>query len=207
MVQSKVTTASPVQSEVTKPQRLARLKLFGILMVCAAPVLLSYYTYYMVRPEGRTNYGALLAPPVDAAKLKLTDDGNATTLASLKGKWLMVSAGPSSCDTQCVERLYLVRQVRATTGKEMERIERVWLVTDGGAPSKEVLEAYAGMKMLRVNAADMKAVLPVEPGADVTAHIYVVDPLSNVILRFPAAPDPSKMKKDMSKLLRASRIG
>jgi hypothetical protein len=50
-------------------------------------------------------------------------------------------------------------------------------------------------------------VLPVEPGADVTAHIYVVDPLSNVILRFPAAPDPSKMKKDMSKLLRASRIG
>ncbi len=186
---------------------MGRWKALGIFMVCAAPVIASYFMYYVVRPDGRTNYGALISPPTDAAKLPAIDKEKPATLAVLKGKWLMVSIGPASCDTACVERLYLVRQVRATTGREMERIERVWLVTDSGTVRKEILDAYDGMKMLQVDEKQLASVLPPAEGGSSLEHIYVVDPLGNVIMRFPAKPDPSKMKKDMGKLLRASRIG
>jgi hypothetical protein len=186
---------------------LGRWKMLGILLVCATPVFLSYFMYYVVRPDGRTNYGSLLNPIVDASKLDIKVDDKPTTLAALKGKWLMVTVGPSSCDDACVERLYLARQVRETTGREKERIELVWVVTDSGKPSQKLLDAYPTVKRVTAEVNAISAVLPVEASSSVTAHTYIVDPLGNVILRFPAKPDPSKMKKDISKLLRASRIG
>jgi hypothetical protein len=186
---------------------LGRWKMLGILLVCAAPVFLSYFMYYVVRPDGRTNYGSLLSPIVDASKLNIKVDEKPATLAALKGKWLMVTVGPSSCDDACAERLYLARQVRETTGREKERIELVWVVTDSGKPSQKILDAYPTVKRVTAEVDAVGAVLPVEGSASVAAHTYVVDPLGNVIMRFPAKPDPSKMKKDMSKLLRASRIG
>lgn len=204
-------------SNLASAQRLApvttkkrsRLPLLAVLAVCVLPVLVSYLMYYVVRPEGRTNYGELFQPVIDAAKLPATEDGQAktTSLQSLTGKWLMVSAGNAACDVTCVERLYLIRQVRATQGKEMERIERVMLITDAGTLSKEVQQAYDGMRMLRVNPVQLAAALPASQGQQTQDHIYVVDPLGNVVMRFPANPNPSKMKKDVGKLLRASRIG
>jgi cytochrome oxidase Cu insertion factor (SCO1/SenC/PrrC family) len=190
-----------------KKRSLGRWKMFGILMVCAAPVFLSYFMYYVVRPDGRTNYGSLLNPIVDASKLNVTVDEKPATLATLKGKWLMVTVGPSNCDDACVERLYLNRQVRETTGREKDRIELVWVITDTGQPLKKILDAYPTVKRVSANPSAITSVLPVENGSTVNEHTYIVDPLGNVIMRFPAKPDPSKMKKDMSKLLRASRIG
>jgi hypothetical protein len=195
------------QPNAASAKKLGRLKMLGILLVCALPVFISYFMYYVVRPDGRTNYGSLLTPPLDAAKLNVADKGKPSTLADLKGKWLMVSIGPSSCDQSCVERLYLVRQVRATTGKLMDRIDRVWLVTDDGKPDPKILEAYDGQKILQVNSAQLPNLLPAESGQDSAQHIFIVDPLGNIIMRFPAKPDPNKMKKDVGKLLRASRIG
>jgi cytochrome oxidase Cu insertion factor (SCO1/SenC/PrrC family) len=199
---------SATKSDVIEPSRkFGRWKMLGILLVCAAPVFLSYFMYYVVRPDGRTNYGMLLNPPADASQLNVTDSDRSTTLASLKGKWLMISVGPSTCDVTCVERLYIARQVRETTGREKERIEQVWLVTDNGQASKQILDAYPQVRQLRAEQAAIAKALPTEASSSVSDHIYVVDPLGNVIMRFPAKPDPSKMKKDISKLLRASRIG
>jgi len=36
---------------------------------------------------------------------------------------------------------------------------------------------------------------------------WLVDPLGNLMMRFPQDPDPAKMKKDLIRLLKASRIG
>ncbi len=184
-----------------------RLKMLFILLVCATPVFVSYFMYYVVKPEGRTNYGTLLTPPIDAGKVPVTVDGKPTALDALKGKWLMVTSGPSDCEAACVERLYLIRQVRETTGKEKDRVTQVWLVTDNNAPSKEITDAYPAVKILRIDDKALNAALPTDAGQSIKEHIFVVDPLGNIILRFPAKPDPSKMKKDMSKLLRASRLG
>ncbi len=45
---------------------------------------------------------------------------------------------------------------------------------------------------------------PGDAGAD---HIWVVDPLGNLMMRFPSNADPNRTKRDLAKLLRASRIG
>src|SRR5665647_1101723 len=39
-----------------------RWKMLAVLLICAAPVVASYFTYYVVQPEGRRNFGELINP-------------------------------------------------------------------------------------------------------------------------------------------------
>ena len=41
---------------------LGRWKMLAVLLTCAAPVVASYFTYYVIRPEGRRNFGELIDP-------------------------------------------------------------------------------------------------------------------------------------------------
>src|SRR3712207_6155818 len=68
-----------------------RWKMLLVMLVCAAPVIASYFTYYVVRPEGRRNFGELIEPqrPLPAS------------LSALKGQWLLVSVGGGACDARC----------------------------------------------------------------------------------------------------------
>lgn len=90
----------------------------------------------------------------------------------------------------------------------MERIERIWLVTDDKPLETLVMREYDGTHMLRVNQLSaLKAWLPVEPGTTASDHLFMIDPLGNLMMRFPKDADPNKIKKDIAKLLRASSIG
>lgn len=42
--------------------KAGRFKMMVVLLLCAAPVIASYITYYFIRPEGRLNYGELIEP-------------------------------------------------------------------------------------------------------------------------------------------------
>jgi hypothetical protein len=181
-------------------RRAGRLKMLALLLVCAAPVIASYFTYYVIRPEGRTNYGTLIEPMRDAGAL------GGGGVAALRGRWIMLTVAPAACDEACRERLYEVRQVRLTTGKDRDRIERVWLLEDAAEPDPALLAQHEGLVLLRADA-DALARLPVAPGARASDHIYVIDPLGNLMMRFPKDADPNRMKRDLAKLLRASRVG
>jgi len=37
--------------------------------------------------------------------------------------------------------------------------------------------------------------------------LYMVDPLGHLMMRYPPDFDPNRLKKDLAKLLRASRVG
>lgn len=186
-------------------RRTGRLKLLAILAVCAAPVIASYAAYYLIRPEGRTNYGELVAPQrnVDALRDSAAD-GSAKSLASLRGKWVMVTVETGACGRACTERLYAMRQVRLTTGKERDRIERVLLVTGDAAP---LPAEYEGTLVLRASPETVARIFPATGETRQSDHIYLVDPLGNLMMRFPKSGDPNRMKKDLAKLLRASRVG
>lgn len=195
--------------EANKPKSQGRWKLFAVILVCASPMIASYLTYYVIKPEGRTNYGELIDPrqhPIPA--LGATSlDGKPAGLDAYKGKWLMVQADSGDCAEACKTKLFQQRQLRLIQGKEMDRVERVWLVTDDKPIDTVLLREYDGTRVLRADPAKLRQWLPVEPGAAVTDHVYMVDPLGNLMMRFPKNPDPNKMKKDISKLLRASSIG
>ncbi len=195
--------------EQNKQDNKGRWKLLAVLAICAAPMIFSYLTYYVIKPEGRTNYGELLDPrayPMPALGATLLN-GKAVELNAYKGKWIMLQIDDADCREPCKKKLYDMRQLRTAQGKAMDRIERVWLITDDQPLETIVMREYDGTRMLRVKPDALKTWLPVEPGATLADHIYMIDPLGNLMMRFPKNADPNKIKKDLSKLLKASSIG
>ncbi|WP_026121004.1 SCO family protein [Paraburkholderia kururiensis] len=181
-----------------------------IALVCAAPVIASYLAYYVFKPKGGTSsYGTLIEPqrPIPESLVVTGEDGKPMKLASLRGRWLLISVDRSACDKACVTKLYFMRQVRATQAGERERIVNVWLRTDTQQVPPAVQGAYDDTEMLIADPSAVSAWLPVDAGTTVTDHIYMVDPNGNLMMRFPKNPDPSKIKGDVTKLLKWSSIG
>ena len=171
-----------------------RTKLALIFAVCAAPFVLGTLAYvYRWTPGTSGNYGELIPPRVLSG----------APFDALRGKWLFVTVDAAACGARCEKKLYFVRQVRRAQGKDSERVERLWLVTDGGTPKPELTAAIAGTRIVALQNAELLKAFPGNP----TQHIYVVDPLGNLMMRYPPDPDPSKMIKDLQRLLKYSRIG
>lgn len=186
--------------------RAGRWKMLAVLLICAAPVIASYFTYYVIRPEGRRNYGELLDPqrPLPALAA-VAPDGSRIELPALKGQWLLLSVAGGACDTTCQQNLYFQRQLRESLGREKARLDRVWLVSDEAAIPDTLKTALLGSTVLRVSGLDQW--LQAASGQRLQDHLYVVDPLGNWMMRFPANMDAAgaaKAKRDLERLLRAS---
>jgi hypothetical protein len=189
--------------------RAGRLRMLLVLAVCAAPVIASYLMYYVVQPQARTNYGALIDPPrpMPAALALESLRGEAVAPASLRGQWLLVAVAPAACDAACEKRLFMQRQLREMLGRERERVDKLWLVTDRAALRPELqraLEAAPAMTALRVPREALVGWFEPEAGQTLEDHLYLVDPRAEWMLRLPANPDPAKVKRDLDRVLRAS---
>lgn len=188
--------------------RRGRLKMMLVLAVCAAPVIASYLTYYVIRPEGRVNHGQLIQPPQPMpadAQLPLRDaQGQAVLASSLRGQWLFISVAGGNCDAACERRLYLQRQIREALGKERHRVDRIWLIHDGQPMRGALQQAMTGATVLSVPAERLSQWLQPEAGQTLASHWYVVDPLGNWMMRFSADAQPREVMQDLNRLLRAS---
>jgi len=181
--------------EAARARRLGRIKLLVLAAFFALPAAAAYLAYAWWTPVQGSNYGELLSPrPLNGA-----------AIASLKGKWVLVQFDSGACAADCERKHTFMRQVRKSQGKGQYRVERLWLVTDAAAPSKELLEAISGTRIERAASRSLAGQFPA-PRAPAD-HIYVLDPLGNLMLRFPRDPDPQKMIKDLRRLLKTSRIG
>jgi hypothetical protein len=200
--------AEGVDATDPKRRRLGRWKMLLVLLMCAAPVIASYFTYFVIRPEGRTNYSTLILPTRSMPALGLsTLDGAPVVAATLRGQWLLVVVAPSSCDEACQKRLFVQRQLREMLGRERDRLDKVWLVTDGGevsAPLRAAMQAGVPTEVLRVDAVALAQWLQPEAGRALAEHLYVVDPMGEWMMRVPADAEPARVKRDLDKLLRAS---
>ena len=167
-----------------------RLKLIALFLACASPFALGWAAWYFKWGTGSPgNYGELVTPrPLSAPPF-----------AELRGRWILVSFDEPACGAYCERKLYLMRQVRTAQGKDQARVERVWILTGPGAPRAELAAAIEGTRIASTGAEGF-------PGNPVD-HIYLVDPLGNLMMRFPREPDPSRMLKDLQRLLKYSRIG
>ena len=176
-----------------------RRTLLLLVAVTIAPVIASYSMYYFFPRDQRTNYGELLAmaaPPLAGVR-----DGKPFELAQMRGKWVLAIAAPGACDAGCQQALYATRQARTIQGREKERVQRVWLVTDDVAPDMALLQQHPDLAIARV---PREALAGLPAGID---HLYLIDPLGNLVLAFPRDPDIRKVAKDIERVLKASRIG
>lgn len=194
-----------MSEEEIRHNKKSRRTLLLVAAVCIAPFIASFTLYYFWQPSGRVNYGELLeAAPMPSPPMKLVD-GGAFELSQLKGKWLLLTVDAGACDEYCRKKLWQIRQIRKTQGKYPERIERVWLVSDAIPPAADVIKEYEGMWVVFAGGSKLLDALP--HAAAHRDHIYIVDPLGNLVLRYPRDANPSRIKKDLERLLRVSRIG
>ncbi len=189
--------------------RNGRLKMLALLLVCMSPVIASYVTYYFIRPSGASrNHAELIQPARDLPQAQAQDlQGRSVPLASLKGQWLIVAVAGGACDEACQKNLYFQRQLREMQGKDKDRIDRVWLVSDDVPVPAALQPALAQATVLRVAPEVLKAWLAPAPGQQLPDHLYLIDPMGNWMMRLPADLDvekASKVKRDLERLLRAS---
>lgn len=186
-------------------QRAGRRKLLIIAALCLAPFVAAVFAYFYWHPQGGGNYGELIPAQqlIDPPLRRL--DQRTFRLSALRGKWVLLQLDKADCDAACRTKLYNMRQVRLAQGREMERVERVWLILDEAPLETLLMREYDGTHMLRAGGSPIVAEFPPPGGA--RDHIYLIDPHGNLMLRFPRNADPRRMYKDLSRLLRASRIG
>lgn len=187
------------------PRTLSRLKLLGIGAIAVAPVLGSYLLYWFWSPDSYMNYGELMQPRPAPTVTMQSHSGEAFSFSQLKGRWAFVMLDSGQCDAACEQKLWKIRQVRQAQGKESGRVERVFLLEDGQALTDQMRTDYAGTWFVRMNEAKLAEAFPAPSSP--RHHIYLVDPLGNVILRFPQDADPKRMIKDVARLLKYSRVG
>jgi len=200
----------PQEAAIADEQRTrtGRWKMLVVALVCAAPVIASYFAYYVVRPEGRRNFGELIEPQRAIPSLIGTDlAGKPVPLPALQGQWLLVSVAGGACEAQCERHLYLQRQLRESLGRDKDRLDWVWLVADNTPVRESLRPALQQATVLRVDGAKLAEWLAPARGGQLEDHLYVVDPMGHWMMRFPPGEDhewAAKARKDLERLMRGS---
>lgn len=201
-------TPAEVAQADAKRTSMGRFNMLLVLLACAAPVIASYITYYWVRPEARRNFGELIQPTRAIPTIEVERlDGTKMTLTDLKGQWLLVSVAGAACDAACQQHLYLQRQILVGLGKDRPRTEWVWLVNDKAEIPNTLLPALEEATVLRIDPQALAQWLQAEANKKLEDHLYMVDPMGEWMMRFPAQLNTEgalKAKRDMERLLRAS---
>jgi cytochrome oxidase Cu insertion factor (SCO1/SenC/PrrC family) len=194
----------------------SRRKILLLAALFTLPVIVAYALYFSGwRPAATGNYGELVQPVrpiVDAALARL--DGGSMRFRELHGKWTLLTFSAAECLKPCERNLHNMRQVIAAQGDKAGRVQSVLVVTDSQALDllRYAVKDYPGMHVIvgppeAVAGLVLQFTLPAGSPPDNLNRIYVVDPLGNFMMSYPADADPNGIRKDLARLLRASRIG
>ena len=164
--------------------------------------MIASYTIYYLFPRGaRVNYGTLAptapAPAVEGA----LSDGAAFRLADLRGRWVLLAGRASGCDAGC-ESDALCHAAGAHDARQGPGPDRARAGSTRAAPHRPPTgwrtiprSSSRGSRRHR------------SPRCPRDHGIWLIDPLGNLVLSYPADPDIKGLAKDLTRLLKASRIG
>ncbi len=187
-------------------RRRSRLQIIMVALVFLGPLLVAGYMYFGPegwRPIGKTNNGELIQPVVVLPVVSLAGpDGTETASDFLKGRWSIVYLNREDCEQRCRETLIQIRQIRLAAGSESHRLQRVFLSADW--PDGAWLAAgHTGLLMGDPSCDSGFS----EALRDFDSGLYLVDPLGNLMMRYPLGTESKPIYKDLKKLLKYSRIG
>jgi cytochrome oxidase Cu insertion factor (SCO1/SenC/PrrC family) len=180
-----------------------------IAVACLGPFALALLVYYVpnefTRQRLENPERALLPTPTPLPQVALHTAGGTTTSTDwAQYRWSLIYARITACEGQCASDLARLTEVYLALGRRRDRVQRVLLLADEefrmtGDP--ELLVGYLDR--------DRDAELVKALGPDLLEHgrIFVVDPLGNLVMSYPPAPDQARLLEDLERLLDVSRIG
>lgn len=198
-----------------------------LVLIFVVPFSIALVMYKGHHILGRLiNNGELIKPPFSVTLLKLRDEKgkllNNSTIKNKKseqpttnGKWMLILFNGGLCEKDCQRSLYDLHQIRAATGKNRERIERVLLTYPSHKANKVSLnviisERFPGTQHLTIKEQQFNSVIHQHVKAKYALEsgtIYLVDPIGNVIMTYAPGTSPDDIYKDMKRLLKVSQIG
>ncbi len=193
-----------------------RVWLVLIAIAFAAPMTAAYLLYYGGwRPASARPHGELVVPPRLIADIELaTLEGTAVRFHSFQRRWSMLTFSSGECAAACERTLYKIQQVITAQGREAGRVRGVMVVTDALALDmlRYQLKDYPDVKAVIGTPANIALLarqfeLPAGSPLSGSRRVYIVDPLGNLMMSYPADADPSGIRKDLTRLLRVSRVG
>lgn len=194
-----VSSGNPLGAVVaTAGQRKGKLTLLAIVAIGVLPLLAALYFRYVSPPEVMATAGQPRDPVPLPFELLQRTDGTALAHPEVSGKWLVVFAAPGNCDSRCQQTLYLTRQARTAQGRNMARVDRVWLITDANSPAAELMAAHPDLVLVRATDA---RVLQLLGGTD-SRHINLVDRRGLLVFRYADDPEPKAFIRELGKLIK-----
>ena len=202
-----------MSNNVATQAKSNRQTLVLVLLVFAVPsvaALLMYVTGW--RPASTQNHGQLIQPAIPVADRAMkTIDGKSVKFSDARGKWTMVYFDTSSCAEDCMQQLYFMRQIHHSQGKYLERIHRLFIVTNpaGISTLKSKLNEYPDMLVCTADNVELGKLKQdfgiVDSAIDLPRkNIYLVDPQGNLMMRYLPGIEPAGMRKDLERLLKYS---
>jgi hypothetical protein len=190
-------------------RRPNRWTLPAMVLVFAAPVLAAWFFYFNPEylPSTRSNKGELIQPLVvlaDTADVRAMD-GGPFDLEQLKGVWTLISLNAAPCDEECRQRAIGLRQIRLALGETRFSVARL-LLLDGPADTSALADELEGMHIAMLGSGEAKKLLAaLGEGEQALNRTYILDPMGNLMMRYPADAPPKDTLKDMERLLKASK--
>ena len=173
-----------------------RLILVALAALFLVPMLVAGILRFTDRhPAINRQKGELLQPPADLrdATPRLAAGGTYAWNPEAR-TWRILVPAPAQCDAKCVQLAEGVDKVRALAGRDMIRVDILWL---GAHPANL---PTGGVRVLADDAA-LRARLPRADDPHGTP-VYVLDPNGFVVLRYAPGFDIGDMRTDLSRLLK-----
>lgn len=193
---------SPAPSPASgSTRRKGRLTLLAIVAVAVLPLIAALYFRYVSPPEVASTVGQALEPVALPFEFLQQLDGAPLEHPAVSGKWLVIFAAPGGCDTRCQRTLYLTRQARTAQGRNIARVDRLWVITDATTPAAALMEAHPDLALARATDGKLLDVLGVLGGNE-SRHINLIDRRGLVVFRYTDDPDPKAFIRELGKLIK-----
>lgn len=195
-------------------QRATIILVFALFL---APVLLAtlmHSRWWHFEPQTK-NYGELVEPVIALESFQVTDSsGRRWDQESLRDHWTLLAVNDGVCEKSCVERLTWLARLRETQGRHLQRLNVMVVGTrlgevelpplqDGivlAATSDQTDEPMKPAQQARNQAWTQQ--LPHAANLNTT---YLIDPVGNIIMSYPADSDPTGIRKDLKRILTWSK--
>jgi len=203
-------SATPGELRARNLRTLAALAALFLL-----PLVIAFFTYYGTawRPAAHVNHGQLITParPLPAALAVVTGEAQSGTpdpaVPVFRKRWSLVYVGAGSCNADCRQALYVMRQTRLALNNDLARVERVFLASEACCDRGFLVREHPGLEVLDASAPAAVPLLAQFPAAGREHLLFIVDQLGNLMMSYDARTNPRGLLEDLKKLLSLSHIG